>query len=367
MADDKNLNEDPEENHFDDDEDFGLPDLEYDELDDDGDEPMDEEPFDDELEEEIVEEEVPEVENTPEPVGEDMLDEGISDEDLGSFDDSEPEDWEKELEKELEEELQAEGDATGFYEEESFDDFDSDQIGMESDDPEVAASVFGSDDDSDDFDTGIEYIAPAASGGDVTPPASGGTYQQQEPGGKGKFVRTVVIGVLGIAVVAFVLLLIFNSSEDSETKKVATKKEVPAKKAPEKKEEPKKEEETTPAKTTPAETTPVAKKEEPKKVVKKEEPKPQPAVQKPAGEITSLTEKTGKTYIIIGSFFDDDLAQDFAKKLSANGRSPIVIPPFGESRFYRVAIAEFNSFADAKAGIENYKADFGQDIWPLRY
>ena len=82
MADDKNLNEDPEENHFDDDEDFGLPDLEYDELDDDGDEPMDEEPFEDEIEEEVVEDDVPTMEDTPEPVGEDILDEEISDEDL---------------------------------------------------------------------------------------------------------------------------------------------------------------------------------------------------------------------------------------------------------------------------------------------
>ena len=365
MADDKNLNEDPEENHFDDDEDFGLPDLEYDELDDDGDEPMDDEPFDDELEEEVVEEEVPVIEDTPEPVGEEMLEEEITEDDLGSFDDSEPEDWEKELEKELEEELLAEGDTGGFYEEESFEDFDSDEIGMESDDNEVAASVFGSDDDSDDIDAGIEYTEPAANAGGTVPPA-GGSYQTEPSGGRGKFVRYVVFGVLGIAVVAFVLLLIFRNSEETP-KKVAAKKEVPAKKAPEKKVEPKQEEEAKPAETKPAETTPVAKKEEPKKTVKKEEPKPQPAVQKPAGEITSLTEKTGKTYIIVSSFFDDDLAQDFASKLSKDGRSPIVIPPFGESRFYRVAIAEYNSFADAKAGLEGFKAEFGQDIWPLRY
>jgi len=41
MAEDKNKNEDPEEDKkdiFDDEEDFGLPDLEYDELDDDEDE-----------------------------------------------------------------------------------------------------------------------------------------------------------------------------------------------------------------------------------------------------------------------------------------------------------------------------------------
>ena len=332
--------------------------LSGDELDDDGDEPMDEEPFEDEIEEEVVEDDVPTMEDTPEPVGEDILDEEISDEDLGSFDDSETEDWEKELEKELEEELQAEGDPGGFYEEESFEDFESDEIGMESDDTEVATSVFGSDDDSDDFDTGIEYAEPASAGGATPPPSGGGsTYQEPPSGNKGKFVRTVVIGTLAIAVVAFVFLLIYNSGSDEPKEKKVAKKETPVKKAPaQKAEEPKKEE---PKKEEP-------KKEEPKPVAKKPEPKPEP-VQKPAGEITSLTEKTGRTYVIIGSFFDEDLAMDYAKELSADSKSPIIIHPFAEHRFYRVAIAEFNSFADAKVGIESFKSEYGADIWPLRY
>jgi len=80
-----------------------------------------------------------------------------------------------------------------------------------------------------------------------------------------------------------------------------------------------------------------------------------------------LSEATGKTYVVIGSFFDDDLANDYAEELSADGKSPIIIPPFGESRFYRVAIAEFNSFKDAQGGLESLKAEYGNDIWPLRY
>ncbi|MEQ9307524.1 MAG: SPOR domain-containing protein, partial [Marinoscillum sp.] len=88
---------------------------------------------------------------------------------------------------------------------------------------------------------------------------------------------------------------------------------------------------------------------------------------KPAGEVTRLSEKTGKTYIIVGSFFDDDIANDFAGDLSVKGRSPMVIPPFGESRFYRVAIAEFETFKDAQASLDGYKTEFGADIWPLRY
>ena len=80
-----------------------------------------------------------------------------------------------------------------------------------------------------------------------------------------------------------------------------------------------------------------------------------------------MSEPTGKTYVVIGSFFDGDLAMDFAKELSADGKSPIIIPPFRDSRFYRVAIAEFNSFKDAQGGLESLKGEYGSDIWPLRY
>ena len=87
----------------------------------------------------------------------------------------------------------------------------------------------------------------------------------------------------------------------------------------------------------------------------------------PAGEITRLDQPTGKTYIIIGSFFDDDLAGDYADELAAQGKSPIIIPPFKDYRFYRVAIAEYDDFNGAQKGIETFKSEFGEDIWPLRY
>ncbi len=448
MADDKNLNEDPEENHFDDDEDFGLPDLEYDELDDEGAEPMDEEAFDEEIDLGIEEdhqeqeEELPSIEDSSESIGEESFDEGIGDDEVGSFDDSDSfgvsdtfddtdsfgatedsfddsdsfgaeetfddsdsfgsteeafddadsfgsteesfddagtfeesgsDDWEKELEKELEVELEAEGEADlgVFYEEESFDDFATDDFGVENDKAEVASSVFGTD-ESESYGAETDY--PESESGETTyaDTSYSSTYQQEEPAGnRGKFVRTVVIGTLAIAIVAFVFLIIRNLNSDDELpKKKVAQKETPAKKAPAKKPDSKKAAAAAKkeAENQEAAKKEVAKKEEAKKEEpKKEEPKAKPPVQKPAGEITSLTARTGKTYIVVGSFFDDDLAMDFAQKLSANSKSPIVIPPFGESQFYRVAIAEFNSFGDARAGIGNYKAEYGQDIWPLRY
>jgi len=353
MADDKNKNEDPEEERddlFDDDEDFGLPDLEYDELDEDeefgdmGDiEEMEDEPVSEEPESTFEEESVDEIE-----ISEDELDDiELTEEDLAADDESE--DWEKELEKELEEELKEE-EPEGFYEEESFDEFETgtDEI--------ASSSVFDSDDDAS---------APSQPAAATSSPkneaaaryaqtSSYGTYGE-EKSNKGKFVRVVVIGTVVIAVIAIILFALNPGDNGAETnKKVAAKKEQPAKKQPVAKEQPKEEE-----------PKPVAKKEEAKP---KPKPKPQPQpVAKPAGEITKLDQRTGKAYVIVGSFFDEDLATDYAKELSDSGKSPMIIPPFNNARYYRVAIAEFNSFEDAVANIESYKGEFGSDIWTLRY
>lgn len=324
MADDKNKYEDPEDERDDqfDDEDFGLPDLDYDELDDDNDLDIDE-PFDDE---EIELEEEPAAKEEP-------LDEApAADSDFSSGDPdfSGEDDWEKELERELEEELQSDDDTPSFYEEESFDEFES------SSPTQAVSSVF-----SDSFDEPSEK-PPVHSGGAPTYRATGNpqVITPDGAGNTGKFVRTVVIGTLLFAIIAVVFYFLYPGADSGEEKKVAKTEE----KKPVKKEEP----------------APVVEKpdNEPRKV--------QPAA-KPAGEITKLDAATGKAYVVIGSFFDGDLADDYAKELSAEGKSPYVIPPFKDYRFYRVAIAEYESFADAQAGLDGYKSEYGNDIWTLRY
>jgi hypothetical protein len=86
-----------------------------------------------------------------------------------------------------------------------------------------------------------------------------------------------------------------------------------------------------------------------------------------AGMVTSLEQRSGKAYIIIASFIDGDLAMDHANDLADDGKSPYVIPPFNNGMYYRVAIAEFNNFADATSNLGSYKEEFGTDIWTLRY
>ncbi|WP_258104966.1 SPOR domain-containing protein [Marinoscillum sp. MHG1-6] len=384
MANKKDKNEDPEEekkNQFDDDDDFGLPDLDYDELEEEADEELDidpEEAFSDIEEEESTEEEA------PEPTADEEIeavDEGESFE--ASDDIGLDEDWEKELESELEDEMKSGNFDESFYEEESFEDFGADlgesEPAEEPQADEVGGSVFGADDEEttvsgeeDDFYAGIdepkdEFVEQETD--DFTATSS---YGAEEAPKKGNFTRTVVIGTLLFLIVGAVFYILYDSGNLSS--KPVAKKEEP-------KEEPvKKEEEAAKAETevvagaeggeeTTSEVPPA--KEEPKKEVKPEsKPVSKPAATAnavAAGEITKLSSQTGKSYVVVGSFFDGDMADDFANELSGQGKSPYVIPPFKEHRFYRVAIAEFDTFGDARDNLGTYQAEFGPDVWALRY
>lgn len=358
MADEKNKNVDPEEendNQFDDDEDFGLPDLDYDELDDDEDSDLEEEP--DFIEPEEEPEAAPLASTPSDKVsGEDELDEDVEI-NVEDIDASETEDWEKELEKELEEELKAE-EAGGFYEEESYADFEA-----SGDEESINESVFSGDDtgfeDSDDTHDDSAYTTSTAA---ATGAAAGSAYHNTgttsktsyvsqydtDSNSKGKFTKTVIIGTIAFAVIAIVLWLAWGGGEEAQPKKpVAQKVE---KKAP------------PPAvKETPKETQPVEQKPAPQ-----EKQTAQPNNTTP-GEITVLSQRTGKSYVVIGSFFDGDMANDYAKELADEGKSPLVIPPFKDYRFYRVAIAEFDNFKDAQASVDTYQNEYGQEVWPLRY
>jgi len=61
------------------------------------------------------------------------------------------------------------------------------------------------------------------------------------------------------------------------------------------------------------------------------------------------------------------MADDLAKKLASQGESPSIIPPFGKGIFYRVAIASFPTIASAQQNIDQYRSEYGQDVWALKY
>jgi hypothetical protein len=89
---------------------------------------------------------------------------------------------------------------------------------------------------------------------------------------------------------------------------------------------------------------------------------------KPAeGTIETLTERTGHYYVVVSSSVDGDLAMDRAKKLSSEGKSCKIIPPFGKWKYFRLCIGDFDSFASAQSSADASKADYGDALWVLKY
>ncbi|MBX7126582.1 MAG: SPOR domain-containing protein [Cyclobacteriaceae bacterium] len=85
------------------------------------------------------------------------------------------------------------------------------------------------------------------------------------------------------------------------------------------------------------------------------------------GTIESLTDRTRRFYVVISSAVDGDLIMDFAKKLSAKGVSSKIIPPFGGMKFYRLAIADHDTFAQAQTQADQVKPEYGQGVWVIKY
>lgn len=119
-----------------------------------------------------------------------------------------------------------------------------------------------------------------------------------------------------------------------------------------------------------AQTQPKEQKVEPVPVKEPEPVKPA-AVEEPVktgpAEVVTLTDRTGRSYVIVGSFFDGDLANDYGQELAAQGISATIIKPFGKSKFYRVSIADYGSYNEAMDEAEKAKSSYGGEVWALRY
>lgn len=80
-----------------------------------------------------------------------------------------------------------------------------------------------------------------------------------------------------------------------------------------------------------------------------------------------LTEKTGKSYIIVGGFTVMDNALQMQKILRSEGLKSHVIAPNGDVKLYRVTLGEFDQPEKAKNKLEGYKSFYGSSIWVLNY
>ena len=85
------------------------------------------------------------------------------------------------------------------------------------------------------------------------------------------------------------------------------------------------------------------------------------------GTIQTITSGTGRYYVVVASAVDGDLANDFAKKLADEGKSPKIIEPFNNKLFYRVALSDFEDLTDAQTKAEEMKGEYGDEVWVIRY
>lgn len=180
-------------------------------------------------------------------------------------------------------------------------------------------------------------------------PAKSSSYEPYTPPEEPKSKAPVVLGIIIVLVLVIAGYLIYTfviqPANEATARKEQAAKEAAAKK---------KEEEARLARERALE-------EERKKQEAEANAKPK------EGTIETLTGRTKRYYVIVSSDVDDDLLMDFAKKLSAKGISTKVIPPFGGKNFYRLAIADHDTWALAQTNADAAKADYGPAVWVLKY
>ena len=82
---------------------------------------------------------------------------------------------------------------------------------------------------------------------------------------------------------------------------------------------------------------------------------------------TTISERTGRYYIVIDSFVDEDMAADYGKELVTKGFSTALLSPQGKRKFHRLTMGSFGSFVEAQEEANLLKAEFGEDLWVLKY
>jgi predicted nucleic acid-binding Zn-ribbon protein len=85
------------------------------------------------------------------------------------------------------------------------------------------------------------------------------------------------------------------------------------------------------------------------------------------GTIETISERTGRYYIIVTSSIDGDLAMDYARDLAAGGNSVKIIAPYGNVKFHRVAVSNVETLAEAESRMNELKAEYGDGVWVMRY
>ena len=100
------------------------------------------------------------------------------------------------------------------------------------------------------------------------------------------------------------------------------------------------------------------------------EPDPVPEVDPlaPYSDITAISEPIGRSFIVVGSFIDDDLAMDYSQELLAQDvGSRILAPTDRAPLMHRVAVADYENFQQAMNEISLFRNKYGEQTWVLKY
>lgn len=108
-----------------------------------------------------------------------------------------------------------------------------------------------------------------------------------------------------------------------------------------------------------------------------EEPAPEPEVVEPTPTvnplapyqgISTVSERMRRSYIVVASFVDADMAQDFGQQMTGKNVGVKIIQPTSRSPLlHRVAVADFGTFEEAMQQIESFRNEYGPNVWVLKY
>lgn len=85
------------------------------------------------------------------------------------------------------------------------------------------------------------------------------------------------------------------------------------------------------------------------------------------GSVSTISQRTGRYHVIVGSFIDSDLANDFAGRLAKDGQQAKIIEPSGTQKFYRLSVSDAESIDALQSDMDSLKAKYGENIWIVKY
>jgi cell division septation protein DedD len=94
------------------------------------------------------------------------------------------------------------------------------------------------------------------------------------------------------------------------------------------------------------------------------EPEPEP---EPQATVYTISAPDGRFYVIVGSFYDVDLAEDKANEIVGMGMDAFMLEPVEGFIFHRVAVKVTERQSEAFGALGGLKPEFGDDIWVVKF